>query len=73
MKEKNLKKVKIISGLFRGEIGFVTGSFSYHGQEFIMVRITRVTRLEGQWSYTWTSVTKEQVEETTEKELFKEI
>lgn len=68
-----MKKVKIKNGLFRGEIGYVANSFNYNGQELITVRITRITRLEGQHSYTWATVICNDVEETTEKELFKEI
>lgn len=68
-----MKKVKIKNGLFRGEIGYVTNNFNYRGQELLTVRITRITRLEGQPSYTWATVTAGDVEETNEKELFKEI
>lgn len=67
------KKVKINTGLFRGEIGYAIGSFNYNGREMITVRVTRITRLEGQHSYTWATVTRDQIEETNEKELFKEI
>ena len=61
------KTVKIEAGLFRGEIGVVTNKFVNAGKELYMVKIKKVENAAGQMYYAFTTVTIDEMKETTKQ------
>ena len=65
------EKVKVLKGMFKGNIGTIDNTFEYHGNQMRVVKFNGIYATTGQQCFAYTTVKDGEFEPTQEKETFR--